>query len=159
MTQVLGLTTQLSLKFYGIEEETEMTVDQLRYRTNSDKLREKGIYRHANISDIRQLAASAALQTFRALAGMEGATPFLKRQAQEMAIAKCMTGDMEGLLDLGGVNAEAFLDQVKKSFPDESPRPALIKFAKLVVARAESISVEEDRRRRRLAQSEYDEFF
>ena len=158
-TRVLPLTTQQSL-FLEIEATPELSVDQLRYRTNSPKLREKSLIIGGGLKEreMRELSAEAALMIFKALAGEEGATPFQRRQAQEEILCKCLIGDMEGLLDAAGINIDAFTDQVRKAFPNEEPREALIKFAQLITMRANSISVEKDRERRRQHQKVYDDF-
>lgn len=155
---VLPLTTQRSL-FMEIEEIPDLTVDQLRFRTNSEKLRERGINVRISPKELRELAAEALVMTFKAMAGREGATAFQRQKAQNEALAKCMTGDFEGLLEAVGINTEAFLDQVRRTFPDDSPRQALIKFANLTYQRHESISVEEEEARQRERLKDYDEFF
>ena len=151
------LHTQRSL-FMELEEIEGMSVDQLRFRTNSEKLRERGISGSVTQTEMRELSANAVIMTFKALAGQAGATPLERATAQNIAIAKCMTGDLEGLFENVGISAEAFLDQVKNSFPNEPPREALIKFAELVVARYKAISVEDERARRRENLEDYDEF-
>ena len=166
----LPLTTQRSFSFFGIEEIPELTVDQLRFRNNSEKLRERGISRRISSSDMRDLSVHAVIMTFKALAGQEGATPFQRQEAQNAAIAKCMTGDLEGLFENAGINTDAFLDQVSKAFPAYGPhrheteftgrlRESLIKFAEVVVFRYKSINVEAEEDRRRKLLEGYDEFF
>lgn len=158
---VLPLSVQKSFSFMELTETPEMTVEQLRFRTDSEKLRERGIAFERDAEDFRNLYANALLQTLRAIAGKEGATPFLRAKAQNEAIGKCLSGDFEGLLDEVGIRTEAFLDEVRRNFPDEAtPREALIKFARLVLKRYEAITEETEITRLRKRRVEFgDDFF
>lgn len=156
-SHVRPLDTQRSFNFMSIEEEPEMTVEQLRFRTNSKKLREKGIFKQISGKDLQRLNAEALLMTFKAMAGRDGGTDFLRQKAQNEAISKCITGDLEGLLEEAGIDTEAFLDQVKNAFPDDKPRQALIKFANLVYERFDAIRVEDEELRVRERRIKYDD--
>lgn len=172
--QVIPMTTQPAL-FMELTTIPNMTVEQLRFRTNSEKLRETGSMK-LDKHDYQVMAATALNQVIHALAGESGATPFLRQQAQNEMVTKCETGDFEGLMEIAGINVEAFLDQVRKNTRliqmkkknllesiekdatldedgrkaalkkvlgdpayNDSPRHALISFAKVVSARLKSI--------------------
>lgn len=172
---VIPMTTQPAL-FMELTTIPDLTVDQLRFRTNSERLRESGPMR-MDKHDHQVMAATALNQIIHALAGEVGATPFLRQQAQNEMVSKCETGDFEGLMEIAGINVEAFLDQVRRNSrlvqarkelllravennrdldeagrkaafdeilknPDfvDSPRHALISFAKIVSTRLKSIT-------------------
>lgn len=164
------LVTQLSLFSEENDQLNRMTIDQIQFRVNSEQLREYGSCSKLSEEELRDLSASALYLNFKSLAGKEGATPLLRKQAQNVAVAKCMTGDMEGLFENVGISTDAFLDQVKKAFPPYGPhrdgeekmaalRESLIRFAELVVTRFNSIKLEDERERLEKRAEKYDLYF
>lgn len=136
----------LQLDLFGTSQAASLNDDQVAFYADAERLRDTTPVL-LTLAEQRQLAAEIAIEQIEAVAD------------DPWQLYGRMGDSLPGFLEDAGINFDAFLDQVKKNFPNDPPKEAFQKFCARVVENLDAdfntVAFEEERVQLRLAEAGY----